>query len=347
MNANPYSPFLGKMPKRLMSTPIDAENIIDNFIKGSAKTCMISGVLGMGKTTMLSSVAGRLINRDDWIVIDLKTHINMIQTFNITLAAKPQINDTVKIEKVRSHLNIIKIHINNEEPITNEAVIMCKLLEVAARCGKKVLVTIDDAICNDYVKSFLSLFNRMREKKLPIYLVLAAANDNMLMITKDKSLTFIRGAIIIELGNLNIAELSDDYESALNIDSGMAKEMAIITNGYPFAYQALGNLTYNAGGDYRFIKADFKKFLFKNIYDNIYDELSQKDRQFVYAIAIAEERKASKIKEVLSLRQNEFSPYRKRLIEKGIIESVSHGVVDFTLPYFDEYVARKYSGEDS
>ena len=45
----------------------------------------------------------------------------------------------------------------------------------------------------------------------------------------------------------------------------------------------------------------------------------------------------AEIKELLGLKQNEFSPYRKRLIDKGIITSTGHGSFEFTLPFFDEY----------
>ena len=42
------------------------------------------------------------------------------------------------------------------------------------------------------------------------------------------------------------------------------------------------------------------------------------------------------------LKWNEFNPYRKRLIRKGIVSGETRGYVYFTLPLFDEYVVANY-----
>lgn len=38
------------------------------------------------------------------------------------------------------------------------------------------------------------------------------------------------------------------------------------------------------------------------------------------------------------MQTNEFNPYRKRLIRKGIVSGENRGFVYFTLPLFEEYV---------
>ena len=42
------------------------------------------------------------------------------------------------------------------------------------------------------------------------------------------------------------------------------------------------------------------------------------------------------------METNEFNPYRKRLIRKGIVSGEMRGYVYFTLPLFDEYVVANY-----
>ena len=44
------------------------------------------------------------------------------------------------------------------------------------------------------------------------------------------------------------------------------------------------------------------------------------------------------IREELDIETNEFNPYRKRLIKKGIINGEQRGIVEFTLPMFEDYV---------
>ena len=48
------------------------------------------------------------------------------------------------------------------------------------------------------------------------------------------------------------------------------------------------------------------------------------------------------IREALGMETNEFNPYRKRLIRKGIVSGETRGYVYFTLPLFDEYVVANY-----
>ena len=47
--------------------------------------------------------------------------------------------------------------------------------------------------------------------------------------------------------------------------------------------------------------------------------------------------KIKEIRETLGMETNEFNPYRKRLIRKGIVSGETRGYVYFTLPLFDEY----------
>ena len=44
------------------------------------------------------------------------------------------------------------------------------------------------------------------------------------------------------------------------------------------------------------------------------------------------------IREHLGMETNEFNPYRKRLIKKGIVSGETRGYVFFTLPLFERYV---------
>ena len=42
------------------------------------------------------------------------------------------------------------------------------------------------------------------------------------------------------------------------------------------------------------------------------------------------------------METNEFNPYRKRPIRKGIVSGETRGYVYFTLQLFDEYVVANY-----
>ena len=101
--------------------------------------------------------------------------------------------------------------------------------------------------------------------------------------------------------------------------------MAELTKGYPFAFQVLGYLTWNHSGHYEVVIDEYEQYLSEFVYDKIWSELSQKDRIVA-------------IREHLGMETNEFNPYRKRLIKKGIVSGETRGYVFFTLPLFERYV---------
>lgn len=53
--------------------------------------------------------------------------------------------------------------------------------------------------------------------------------------------------------------------------------------------------------------------------------------------------KTSDIRAFLNMETNEFNPYRKRLIKKGILNGDVRGYVSFTLPLFEQFVIENYN----
>ena len=87
---------------------------------------------------------------------------------------------------------------------------------------------------------------------------------------------------------------------------------------------------------------EYEQYLSEYVYDKIWSELSQKDRLVARGIAEVNSGKIKDIRAYLGMETNEFNPYRKRLIKKGIISREMRGYVYFTLPLFDEYVVENY-----
>ncbi len=79
--------------------------------------------------------------------------------------------------------------------------------------------------------------------------------------------------------------------------------------------------------------------LMTGLYENI-DDL-QKDKSLVSAIAESKTYSIKDIRERLGLASNEFGPYKKRLIRKGIL-SDEKGLARLALPLFDEFVRENY-----
>ena len=93
--------------------------------------------------------------------------------------------------------------------------------------------------------------------------------------------------------------------------------------------------------DMDIVLPQYKQYLEEFSYNKIWSELSQKDKKVCFAIA---ESKTGKINEILSLsglKNNEISPYRKRLIMRGIVNGNEYGMLRFTLPLFSEFVTEQ------
>ena len=56
---------------------------------------------------------------------------------------------------------------------------------------KRVLVTIDEAVCNDTMKEFVSLFQIYMRQDLPVFLLMTGLYENIYELQNEKRLTFL------------------------------------------------------------------------------------------------------------------------------------------------------------
>ena len=77
------------------------------------------------------------------------------------------------------------------------------------------------------------------------------------------------------------------------------------------------------------------------VYDKIWDEMSEKDRMYMTFIARKDPLSTGELLEMSGSKKNEFSQYRKRLSDKGIIDISKRGFISLKLPRFAEYVNEK------
>lgn len=162
--------------------------------------------------------------------------------------------------------------------------------------------------------------------------------ENIRELQNEKSLTFLYHCPRIDLTPLQMSAIRENYIENLNVTEEEAIAMAKLTKGYSFAFQALGYVVWNLKAFNQEAMRQYKRILVDLSYDKIWDELSLNDRKVCVAIAKSKEGSFKEIKEILDWQGNQLNPYRKRLINKQIIESKGRSYVSFTLPLFDEYV---------
>lgn len=177
---------------------------------------------------------------------------------------------------------------------------------------------------------------------MPVYLLMTGLYENIYELKNQKSLTFLYRAPRIDLRPLNIGTIVENYRQNFNLERNDALHMAQMTKGYSFAVQVLGYLTWKNNGNYRAVEPEYKQYLDEYVYEKIWSELSATDKRVAYAIAQTNGGRISDIREVLGFTNNQFNPYRQRLIRKGILDGSEYGVVTFLLPLFADYVIENY-----
>lgn len=343
---NPFTITFGKNPSLSIDRPIEKQEIIDAFTSNpiNQQIFLISSIRGSGKTVLMTEISQYLRGLREWIVIELNPETDMLEGLLSKLASEagPLIRS---LNLNLTLFNVVTVGASLESRVTSPETAISKILEHLGKQGKRVLITIDEVASSKSVKAFVSAFQIFVRANLPLFLLMSGLYENIRNLQNEKTLTFLYRAPRIALGPLSLLEIERKYKEVFSLAEQEAREMARLTSGYAFAFQALGFLTCRHGGDYREALSDYRFYLEEYSYEKIWSELSIQDRRVAYGIAKA---KSGEVGEVLlscGLDRNHFNPYRKRLIDKGIITNDARGIVRFALPLFKEFAIGKYEDE--
>jgi len=166
---------------------------------------------------------------------------------------------------------------------------------------------------------------------------MAGLYDNISNLQNEKSLTFLYRAPKIFLEPLSIPAMTTSYRTVFGLSPKEAASMARLTKGYPFAFQILGYLKWENDGTIDDILPKFDEELTVYAYEKIWSELSELDRKIVYIISQGVN-KTGDIRESLGVSPQLLNTYRKRLMERGVVDGSRHGELTLALPRFEEYI---------
>lgn len=337
---NPFTLTFGKSPLEPVERPVQTKEIIDTFTAEQINQQMfiITGVRGSGKTVMMTEISQKLRENDQWIVIELNPATDLLKGLLSKLNSNKVCAGIIKSAKIDLSFFGFGVAIEGMSPITDEETAIIAILEKMKKNGKRLLITIDEVTNNEFMQVFAGSFQIFVRQDLSVFLLATGLYENIDELQNEKNLTFLYRAPKIQLKPLNNRAIMNKYKTIFKIESEHAAKMAELTKGYPFAFQVLGYLTWNHDGDYEAVIDEYEQYLSEFVYDKIWSELSQKDRIVARGIAEVDGGKIKDVRERLGMETNEFNPYRKRLIKKGILSGEMRGYVYFTLPLFDEYV---------
>lgn len=338
---NPYTLTFGIKPNQYISRVQQTEEIIGTLQSEnpSVRVYLISGVRGSGKTVLMTNVSDELKKRKEWIVIHLNPTRDLLHSAVEKLNAQKSIVPFKLKASVDFSLLGIGVSVEGAEKISDEELALEKLLEYAKKINKRVLFTIDEVTNTTYVKQFTSSFQTLMRENYPVFLLMTGLYENIKKIQDEDELTFLYRAPRIELTPLNIGGMTESYKNTLGIPETKARELAKETNGYSYAFQVLGYLSWQKKEGYDIdVKAQYRQYLEEYSYEKIWQELSAIEKDILIGMTQIKSKKVKDIRKVLNSKSNDFSVYRTRLIRKGVVYSPSYGELDFTLPLFDKFV---------
>jgi len=217
-----------------------------------------------------------------------------------------------------------------------------KILTEVQKKEKKVLVVIDEARKTDALVDFIQEFQILIRNEFPIYLIAAGLYDDIESLENADGLTFFLRASKYEMKPLNLTIIEDDYERTLGVSEDVAIEMAALTKGYAFAYQAFGKYMWESSDKQitKTVLAQVDEALSVKVYDKIWSELREKEKWYLRFIVEKDSMDVSELLELTKTSHSEWSGPRKRLIEKGILDGSDRGMIKVRLPRFREYVEK-------
>ena len=341
---NPYSIGFGKIPSQYINRDLIIDEIVDNFCNepSAEQAVKLTGIRGTGKTVTLTALEKRFSGEKKWIVVGLKSNSNLIEDLVANLySAVPFITAFVDKEVNLSAFGI-GVKMSDKSPVASIDYALEKIMETVKKQGKKVLVTIDEARKTPAMIDFIQEFQILIRKDLPINLIAAGLYEDIESIENTDGLTFFLRTEKYEMKPLSLNIIKEEYKETLNISDRVAEEMAAVTKGYAFAFQALGKYMWEAKSKTvtNKILAYFDQALSDKVYEKIWSELSKTDREYLTVLSDKDQISVNEFLELTGKKHNEWSKSRKRLTNKGIIDTSDRGVIKMLLPRFGEFIKR-------
>ena len=169
---NPFTLTFGKSPLEPVERPVQTNEIVDAFTAESVNQQMfiITGVRGSGKTVMMTEIARRLREKENWVVIELNPSTDLLQAMLAKLNSNKVCAAIIKSAKIDLSFFGFGVAIEGVPAITDAETAIITILEKMKKSGKRLLVTIDEVTNNDFMKVFAGSFQIFVRQDLPVFL---------------------------------------------------------------------------------------------------------------------------------------------------------------------------------
>lgn len=343
MNGNPYTLSFGYPPPEIIERSSQSERIIDDFCRENPSNYinLVTGIRGSGKTVFITQIAEGLHKKKDWIVVNLNSQRNLL----VALAARLYDDKALHTWFVNSKLNLtafgIGVEIKNTAPIADIEEAIRRMLQGIKKNKKKLLITIDEVTNTKEMRVFASAYQIYLREGLPVFLIMTGLFKDINRLRNAPGMTFLERAPRTVLKPLDLDAIAENYTENISLKKSDANRYAIMTRGYSFAFQVIGYFLYENKKNRDKAMREARDYLFEFAYEKIWSELSARDREVLSAMAHAKSGEVIEIRKLLNCSTDQFNPYRDRLIKAGVAVSPQNGLLQFSLPFYEEFTVKK------
>lgn len=358
-----FHPTFGSRPEQIVGR--DAE--IDSFLSGldqpigARERCtLFLGQRGMGKTALLLELADRSAEKG-FVVARVTAHESMAEA----IVEQVQLNGSRFVEsggrKVRGvSAGALGFSFGLTFSEATQAQYgfrtkMSLLCDKLAEKGKGVLVLIDEAQTSNAMREVAASYQELVGDGKNIAMGMAGLPHAVSSVLNDRVLTFLNRARKVKLGPIPVTAIRAYYSHAfkkLGIDCSdeLLDRAARSAEGLPYLMQLVGYYLVQYSQDsgavdksaFRNARLSALADLEDNVFEPILAPLSHNDRVFLEAMAKAGgNTKTAELQERLGQNGPAIQPYRKRLIDAGVIESPRRGELVFAVPGLADYLLGK------
>lgn len=338
---NPFTITFGKKPVEYIYRPMQIDEILNMFTEDpiTNQVYIIRGPRGTGKTVLLADIANRLEADSNWIVIRCAPTSDIIG--NVAEGLEHALSKTsIDVDASISLPVFGGVHLQKAESPSSDTYRIVEALRKLEKKGKKLLVTVDEITNTPQMRDFASNLQIWMGQDFPVFFLGTALFERIEELQNVANLTFLYRAPKIDLTPLDMVSIEQAYRKALDVSEERGRELAKLTRGYSFAFQALGYIYWNAMpvSQIEDILPDYDSMLSSSSYSKIWQELSPGDRELCGAIARCKSSNVQDIKRELGEDDsNRFNQRRIRLKNRGLVDVSQRGRIVFSLPRFREF----------
>lgn len=357
-----FHPTFGSRPEQIVGRDEEIATFLSGLEKpiGSRERCtLLLGQRGMGKTALLLELADRALEKN-FVVSRVTAYKGMTDTIleQIQLNGSRYVEqDKRKEQGVSAGALGFSFGLTFSEATQNQYGFRTKLsllCDKLAEKGKGVLILIDETRTSEAMREVATTYQELVGDGKNIAMCMAGLPHAISSVLNDHILTFLNRAHKAKLGSIPTTSVLAYYAHAFNklgieCPDNILERAAIAAKGLPYLMQLIGYYLVQYSQDKRIVtEAAFSRAeksalmdLDDNVFKPILAPLSDNDLLFLEAMAAsADISRTAELQERLGDNGPALQPYRKRLIDAGIIEAPRRGELVFAVPYLADYIRR-------